>query len=163
MQVDPSVEEKEGCFLFLNASNCEAKYKVLPKARLLRAGRKKLRTVLTSGLDIQYEKSLSSFETLDSREVIARFQDGTSVKGGLLVGADGSNSVVREGLKFKNPKLTLLPVNLVGVTRHLTPEQAAPLKALNPLLFFALHPETGTFFFFGIQVCKKPSSIALLT
>jgi len=74
-----------------------------------------------------------------------------------LIGADGNNSVVRGGLKMDNPKLTSLPVNLVGALRHFTPEQAVPVRALNPLLFFAMHPETKTFFFFSIQeVVKDP-------
>ena len=148
---------QEGCFLFLNAATCKAKYEVYPTKRFLRAGRQKLRLVLTEGLDIQYGKHLDSFETTDSGEVIANFKDGSSVKGGLLIGADGNNSVVRPGLKMESSNLTLLPVNLIGVVRHFTPEQAVPVRELNPLLFFAMHPETKTFFFFSIQVWNRHS------
>lgn len=148
--VDPSVEIREGCFLFLNAATCEVKYQVYPTKRFLRASRQKLRKVLTSGLDIQYGKHLESFETTES-EVIAKFKDGSTAKGGLLIGADGNNSVIRGGLKMENSKLTSLPVNLIGAVRLFTPEQAVPVRALNPLLFFAMHPETKTFFFFSIQ------------
>ncbi|KUJ14224.1 FAD/NAD(P)-binding domain-containing protein [Mollisia scopiformis] len=148
--VDSSIKEGEGGFLFLNAATCEPKYHVYPTRRFLRAGRQKLRTVLTSGLDIQYGKKLESFSTKGT-EVTARFADGTSVTGGLLIGADGNNSVVRAGLKMENTKLTPLPVNLIGAVRHFTPEQAAPVRALNPLLFFALQPYTKTFLFYSIQ------------
>jgi 2-polyprenyl-6-methoxyphenol hydroxylase-like FAD-dependent oxidoreductase len=121
--------------------------------RFLRVGRRKLRTILSSGLDIQYGKSLQSFETLWTGEVVAKFNDGTSVKGSLLIGADGNNSVVREGLKMESTQLTPLPVNLIGAVRRFTPEQAAPVRALNPLLFFAMNPETRVFFFYSVQVC----------
>jgi 2-polyprenyl-6-methoxyphenol hydroxylase-like FAD-dependent oxidoreductase len=156
--VDPSVESREGCFLFLNAATCEVRYQVYPTKRFLRAGRQKLRKVLTTGLDIQYGKHLGSFETTDSG-VIAKFKDGSTAMGGLLIGADGNNSVVRECLKMENSKLTSLPVNLIGAVRHFTPEQAVPVRALNPLLFFAMHPETKIFFFFSIQVCQLHCNI----
>jgi len=138
--------------LFLNAATCEVRYHVYPTNRFLRAGRRKLRTVLSSGLDIQYGKQLQTFESSGAGEVVARFNDGTSAKGSLLVGADGNNSVVREGLKMENTKLTPLPVNLIGAVRHFNPEQAAPVRTLNPLLFFALNPETKVFLFYSIQV-----------
>jgi hypothetical protein len=59
---------------------------------------------------------------------------------------------VRRGLKMENTELTPLPVNLIGASRHFTPEQAVPVRALNPLLFFGLQPETKTFIFWSIQV-----------
>ena len=86
--------------------------------------------------------------------MISKFKDGSTAKGELLIGADGNNSVVRGGLKLENSKLTSLPVNLIGTVRRFTPEQAVPVRAPNPLLFFAIHPETKTFFFFSIQVCR---------
>jgi len=63
----------------------------------------------------------------------------------MLVGADGENSVVRKHLIPDNWKSTSLPVNLIGVIRHLTPEKAAPVRALDPFLFQGLHPGTGAY------------------
>ncbi|KAF8850581.1 hypothetical protein BDZ45DRAFT_751582 [Acephala macrosclerotiorum] len=56
--VDSSVKEGEDGLLVLNTATCEPRYHVYPTKRFLRAGRQKLRTVLTSGLDIQYGKKL---------------------------------------------------------------------------------------------------------
>jgi 2-polyprenyl-6-methoxyphenol hydroxylase-like FAD-dependent oxidoreductase len=105
-------------------------------------------------LDIQYDKHFESFETSESGEIIAKFRDGTLVSGSLLIGADGSNSNVRRIMKMEKSSLTPLPVNLIGAVRHLTPEEAVPVRALNPLLFFAMHPETRTFFFYSIQASR---------
>ncbi|TVY82359.1 putative FAD-dependent monooxygenase [Lachnellula suecica] len=149
--VDPSIDESKGGFLFLNAATCETRYHVHSTKRYVRASRHKLRAILSTGIDIQYGKQLQSFEKSETGEIIAEFRDGTSSKGSLLVGADGSNSAVREGLKMENTKLTQLPINLIGAVRHFTPEQAAPVRELNPLLFFALNPNTKTFFFYSIQ------------
>jgi 2-polyprenyl-6-methoxyphenol hydroxylase-like FAD-dependent oxidoreductase len=111
-------------------------------------------------LDIQYGKALESFSTTEDA-VIAKFKDESVVKGGLLIGADGNNSVVRGGLEMENSKLTQIPVNLIGALRRLTPEEAAPARKLNPLLFFAMHPDTKTFFFFSIQASPQPHHLTI--
>jgi hypothetical protein len=88
---------------------------------------------------------------LDNGEVIARFADGGSASGGLLIDADGNNIVVCRGLKMDIAELTPLPVNLIGAVGHFTPKRAVPVRALNPLLFFRLQSETKTVFY-SIQV-----------
>lgn len=125
-----------------------------PRNRFLRTGRQKLRSVLNLHLDIESDKHFESLETSESGEIIAKFRDGTLAPGSLLIGADGSNSNVRRSMKMENSSLTPLPVNLIGAVRHLTPEQAVPVRGLNPLLFFAMHPETRTFFFYSIQASR---------
>jgi 2-polyprenyl-6-methoxyphenol hydroxylase-like FAD-dependent oxidoreductase len=58
-----------------------------------------LRKLLEAGLEdaLEYDKRLVRYELADS-SVTAYFEDGTSVTGDLLVGADGSNSAVRRQL-----------------------------------------------------------------
>ncbi|KAH6649186.1 hypothetical protein BKA67DRAFT_521779 [Truncatella angustata] len=148
--VDSSLKKDEGNFLFLNAETCETRFKIPPSKRRLRLHRQKLRDVLTSGLNIQEGKELTAVDEVDG-EIRAHFQDGTYVDGTILVGADGNNSNVRKFLMPEDHELTKLPVHLIGVVRHFTPEQAAPVRALDPLLFQALHPKTQNFLWYSVQ------------
>ncbi len=57
-----------------------------------------LREILLHGLDgiVHFDKTFERFEQVDGGQVCAYFADGTSATGDLLIGADGSNSVVRK-------------------------------------------------------------------
>lgn len=90
--------------------------------------------------------------------VRAHFQDGTFADGTILIGADGNNSNVRQFLMPDDHELNKLPVHLVGVIRRFTPEQAAPVRALDPLLFQALHPKTQNYLWYSVQVCADHRS-----
>ena len=59
-----------------------------------------LRDLLLQGLegDISFGKKMDRFEVVDGGEVVVHFADGTSERGGLLVGADGVRSVLRKQL-----------------------------------------------------------------
>lgn len=67
------------------------------KAAGVFANRNKFRKILLKNLDIQYGKQLVSFQE-DAEGVTVFFKDGTSARGDVLVGADGSNSTVRTQL-----------------------------------------------------------------
>ena len=59
-----------------------------------------LRQVLLEGLDdiVHFGKKFVGFDETPESRVIARFEDGTTATGDLLVGADGANSYVRARL-----------------------------------------------------------------
>ena len=59
---------------------------------LVRVERAKLRDWLAHNLDIEYGKRFQRFEEHEAG-VTAFFEDGTSVAGSVLVGADGTNTV----------------------------------------------------------------------
>jgi gentisate 1,2-dioxygenase len=44
------------------------------------------------------------------------------------------------------------------VVRHFTPDQAKAVRAIDPLLFQALHPDTGSYLWFSIQECIPKST-----
>jgi flavin-dependent dehydrogenase len=58
----------------------------------IRANRQALRQVLRDGVNVQIGKEFTHYETTPSGDVIAYFADGTTAKGSLIVGADGSRS-----------------------------------------------------------------------
>ncbi|KAI4864445.1 hypothetical protein F4820DRAFT_334105 [Hypoxylon rubiginosum] len=151
--VDKSLKNDAGNFLFLNCETGEARYKVPPSKTRLRLHRQKLRNVLADGINIEEGKKLVSAEEIDGGGVRAHFQDGTFADGTILIGADGNNSNVRKHLLPADHALSPLPVSLIGVVRHFSPEQAAPVRALDPLLFQGLHPKTGNFLWYSIQDC----------
>ncbi len=63
--------------------------------------------------------------------------------------------MVRKHLLPESYKLTQLPVKLLGVVRHFTPEEAAPVRAIDPLLFQGLNPETGNYLWYSVQVSRS--------
>ena len=54
-----------------------------------------MRTLLSTGVDIKFGKEASRIEESDTEGVTVFFTDGTSAKGDVLVGADGTHSAVR--------------------------------------------------------------------
>ena len=59
-----------------------------------------LRQVLAEGLEdtVTYGKTFHSYDTTQGGQVVARFEDGSSAEGDVLVGADGAASRVRRQL-----------------------------------------------------------------
>ncbi|KAF2811399.1 FAD/NAD(P)-binding domain-containing protein [Mytilinidion resinicola] len=152
IQVDPQQGIKDtGRFLFLDLATAEPRY-VIPPSKRMRISRKKLRALLTEGLEeeIHWGKKFTSFETMED-EVVVKFEDGTEVRGSLLVGADGSGSRTRRALLgAEEAKLYQLPVRFMGVTVRMTPEEVRPLRDIDPLLFQGCHPDTGAYLWFAM-------------
>lgn len=62
-----------------------------PETPCIRASREQLRTILSTGVDVQWGKKVGRVEEVDDK-VLIHFEDGTSASGDLLVGADGTHS-----------------------------------------------------------------------
>ncbi|TVY38033.1 putative FAD-dependent monooxygenase [Lachnellula occidentalis] len=149
IQVDPEEGRRNnGRFVFLDLSTAEARYEIPPSERL-RINRLKFRSLLAEGLDVNWGKQISGFDSLGDC-VQVKFTDGTLTKGSLLVGADGSGSRTRRLLVGDEVgKLYQLPVRFIGVTIRLTPGEVKPLRDIDPLLFQGCHPDTGAYLWYS--------------
>lgn len=150
-QVDKEQSSNDtGRFVFLDLQNCEPKF-VIPPSKRLRVHRQKLRALLAEGVRIRHNKTLYNL-TQTSGSILAHFDDGTTIEGALLIGADGSSSRTRRLLFAMNPSagaLNPLPIRFMGVTVRLDPFQAQNLRDIDPLLFQGAHPETGTYMWYS--------------
>ncbi|KAI0916953.1 hypothetical protein AcW2_007211 [Taiwanofungus camphoratus] len=159
-QVDPAMWENDvDLFVYLNAATMQPDSSfegpLVGIAKRIRVQREKLRRILMKDLNILWSKRLESFTIVDSG-VVAKFGDGTSYEGSILVGADGSHSRVRRSIASE-PDLNPLRVSLLGTTVELDHEQATPLLAISPLSILGKDPKTGTFVFIAL-FDKSPAS-----
>ena len=88
---------KPDTMAFINPRTHELQGVVGAEHGALLADRNLLRRVLMKHLNVQHNKHLAHYEHNDNG-VRAHFKDGTSARGTMLIGADGSNSRVRHKL-----------------------------------------------------------------
>ena len=153
VQVDPDVARNDsGNFLFINLQTGEPKFKIPPNVRW-RVNREKMRRALLVGIEdhVHWGRRVTGLNVpKDMNQVQLLFEDDTYVTGSLVVGIEGSRSMVRQFLRpdaFSNKKLG---INFTGVAVDLTPEEIKPLCDMDPLLFQGCHPPTGAFFWFSM-------------
>ncbi|KAK1752859.1 FAD-dependent urate hydroxylase [Echria macrotheca] len=77
-----------------------------PETPCIRANRGRLREILSTGLDIHWDKEAVRIDEVDDM-VTVFFRDGTSASGELVVGADGTHSAVRPHV-LKQPNSEML-------------------------------------------------------
>lgn len=107
------------------------------------------KTALDAGIDIHYHKQLEDVnQTKDN--VVAHFQDGSSIQSKLLVGADGLHSTVRNKL-FPNTRLSFLNCWALYGTLSLedTPAYLRSLLSKNEVFFL----DKG--FNFVVSICNE--------
>jgi 2-polyprenyl-6-methoxyphenol hydroxylase-like FAD-dependent oxidoreductase len=138
---------EKGSFTFFDLSTGEPRWQV-PAAERIRVSREKLRTLLLTGLDVQWSKDFQNAEVVDGA-VEATFSDGTSCIGSMLVGCDGANSVVRRLLHPNDYRNEQLPVRLLGATAHYTEPQIAAIRRLDPFFLQGADPKTDAYLWFS--------------
>ncbi|KAF2972369.1 hypothetical protein GQX73_g1144 [Xylaria multiplex] len=151
VQVDPEQGRQDtGRFLFLDLETLKPRY-IIPPSPRKRISRSKFRELLTEGVNVHWGKSLSSFAPSDDGDgIVARFTDGSSAHGSMLIAADGSNSITRHLLLGEAGALHALPARFIGVTAVFSEEEMKPLLSIDPLLFQGAHPGTGYFMWFSV-------------
>ncbi|KAH6654962.1 hypothetical protein BKA67DRAFT_656932 [Truncatella angustata] len=143
VQVDPNTPTPElDVGKVLNGATGEV-INELPFPKFYRFLRSRLRALISESIDISYGKKLSSLSYADDgTSVTAYFEDGTSEKGRLVIGADGSNSKVRRLLVgAEKAKLKQLPFNATFINASFTREQALFLRSYHPLATVIVHPD----------------------
>ncbi|MBV8663269.1 MAG: FAD-dependent monooxygenase, partial [Hyphomicrobiales bacterium] len=103
--------------------------------------RRTLRRILLEGLgeSVHFGKKLATFETRPDGTVLARFEDGSTARGDVLVGADGANSRVRALLL---PEAKRRDTGIFGVAGKLPLTEAAR-AATPPVLLRGPTPILG--------------------
>lgn len=142
-QVDPNTPTPEADVTkVLNGATGEL-INELPFPKFYRFLRSRLRSLIAEDIDILYNKKLSSLTYADDgSSVTVHFEDGTTEKGRLVVGADGSNSKVRRLLVgAEKAKLKQLPLNATFINASFTREQALFLRSYHPLVTVIAHPD----------------------
>ena len=149
--VDPAAVEagEKGAFLFYDLQAGEALFQVPPSQRL-RLRRSTLRQLLLEGIDVQWSKDLSHITLKSAGTVSAIFNDGTaSPQGSLLIGCDGSRSLVRQLLLPHSYRNTSLPIRLLGVSVILPSATVQPLRKLDPYFLQGGDRSNGVFLWFS--------------
>jgi 2-polyprenyl-6-methoxyphenol hydroxylase-like FAD-dependent oxidoreductase len=120
----------------------------LPFNNFYRFLRSRFRAFMADGIDISFGKRLAGLSYTDDDGghgpvVTAHFDDGTSERGRLVIGADGSNSRVRSLLVgAERAKLKRLPTSATFINASFTREQALFLRSYHPLATVIVHPES---------------------
>ncbi|KAL4890554.1 hypothetical protein BDV59DRAFT_204267 [Aspergillus ambiguus] len=152
VQVDPDVARHDnGNFLFINLATGDPVFKIPPSVRW-RVNREKTRKALLHGIEdhVHWDHRVVDLDLSVKDKTSLVFADGSRVTGRMVVGIEGSRSMVRQLLRPDAYSNVLLPIRFTGVAVDLTPDEIKPLRSMDPLLFQGCHPNTGTFFWFSM-------------
>ncbi|EPS31928.1 hypothetical protein PDE_06887 [Penicillium oxalicum 114-2] len=144
---DASLRGDTGSFQFFNLKSGEALFSI-PAEERIRVNRGRLRELLTSGVNVQWSKSLTSIDS-SADSITAHFEDGSSCTGSLLIAADGARSRVRQILYPESCQMNPLPVQLLGASALYSAEELGGVQSIDPYIFQGSHPDTNIFFFFS--------------
>jgi 2-polyprenyl-6-methoxyphenol hydroxylase-like FAD-dependent oxidoreductase len=166
---DASSRGDVGSFQFFDLKTGEALYSI-PAEERIRVNRGRLRELLTSGIDVhvsgyrkvtafmlirtQWDKTLLDIES-SAESITARFDDGTSCTGRLLVACDGARSRARQILYPDDCQMNQLPVQLLGASPLYTSEEMGGAQLIDPYIFQGSHPDTDVFMFFSCELFYK--------
>ncbi|KAL2158154.1 hypothetical protein VTH06DRAFT_4722 [Thermothelomyces fergusii] len=131
-------------FFDLSTGELKAKTPAADESQRIRVARDRLRRLLSTGLDIQWNKAANGIKTAADGTVTVTFDDGTSCEGSLVVACDGGSSRIR-GLLFPEHQKYRIPVRLLGVRIDCTPDEIEPLQKLDPYFLQGTASENNTF------------------
>ncbi|KAF3387550.1 putative FAD-dependent monooxygenase [Penicillium rolfsii] len=144
---EASARGDAGSFQFFNLKSGESLFSV-PAEERIRVNRGRLRELLTSGIDVRWDKKLKNIEST-ADNITAHFEDGSSCTGRLLVASDGARSRARQILYPDGCQMNSLPVQLLGASTLYTAEDMGGAQLIDPYIFQGSHPDTNVFLFFS--------------
>ncbi|KAL2823256.1 hypothetical protein BDW59DRAFT_173586 [Aspergillus cavernicola] len=150
IQVNPIDGGKENdCYRFLNLETGQDQFN-FPSSTHYRLNRKKFRDLLSIGINVNWGRRFTHFETTDDG-VLVHFADGSNIKGSMLLAVDGKNSRVKRLLiGEEKAKLNPLPVAFIGISLRLSAEKVQPFREIHPILWQGTHPGSGYYIFFSM-------------
>lgn len=158
----PAMEKGQmGHFTYLNLRTGHPLHRVPvpPDWKGARMARVKFIKLLMTDVHVEYSKRLSNITFPNDSTVCATFKDGQHVTGDLLVGADGSNSAVRQFLygaeKSKNDQL---PVRMINTRCEYPLEELQECLDIDPHTFHGGDPAQNGYFFFAFLDLPSPES-----
>ena len=141
-----------GSFIYLNLRTGHPAFRTSlpPGWKGARMSRIKFLQLLMTGVNVQYSKRLSEITFPDDDTVCANFEDGQRVTGELLVGADGSRSVVRRFVYgAENSRSSQLPVRMINCRSEYPMEGLQNCLDIDPHLFHGGDPVQNGYFMFA--------------
>lgn len=138
---------ERGNFTYFDLSTGEAKWRS-PPAERIRVSRRRLRTLMLTGLDLEWNKILQKVDSDDSG-VTATFSDGTSVTGSMLVACDGAHSIVRREMHPSNHDTYKLPVRFIGAGVIYPESKIKEIRKLDPYFLQGSDSRTDAFLWFS--------------
>ena len=125
-----------------------------------RVSRAKFRQLLTSGLDVQYGRTLIDIRVeAEAEQVTAVFADGEEAHGNVLVGCDSSSSFVRRWLLGADKaRCEEMPVISYNLSCRYTADQSSWLREqVHPIMKCAPHPDQNTWYIIPTLEIKDPN------
>lgn len=131
----------------------------MPANERIRVSRERLRKLLLTGLNVEWEKKLADIEKSNNGTFLARFEDGTEAAGVATVGCDGANSQVRRLCHPSEYPNKRLPVRFIGTGVHYSEKQVAEIKRLDPYFLQGADPRSDAYLWFSfLNTPNDPNS-----
>lgn len=160
---NPAAIEKGqmGSFTYLNLRTGHPAFRTSlpPGWKGARMSRVKFLGLLMTGVNVKYSKRLSEIAFPNDDTVCAHFEDGEQATGELLVGADGSRSVVRRYIYgTENSKNSQLPVRMINCRSEYPFKELRGCLDIDPHLFHGGDPVQNGYFMFAFLDMPPPGS-----
>lgn len=160
---NPAAIEKGqmGSFTYLNLRTGQPAFRTSlpPGWKGARMSRVKFLELLMTSVNVKYSKRLSEITFPSDDKVSALFEDGEQAMGDLLVGADGSRSVVRRYVYgAENSKNSQLPVRMINCRSEYPFSALRECLDIDPHLFHGGDPVQNGYFMFAFLDMPAPGS-----